>query len=62
MRAGIIGLDAAVALAEASRFLSDSIRFSPPEVIETYFALFRAEKVKVAGAMAGFRDHFSKAF
>jgi hypothetical protein len=48
---------AAAGLAEASRLLSDSISTGPDEIIETYYAFFRAAKSKFCGARAAYLDH-----
>jgi hypothetical protein len=51
---------AAAGLAEASRLLSESIFAGPDELIETYYAFFRAAKSKFCGARAAYLDHQSE--
>ena len=51
---------AAAALAEASKLYSESIMISSDEVIESYYALVRAAKVRVLGARAAYLDHRSE--
>jgi hypothetical protein len=48
---------AAEALAEASRLLADSILPGSDELIENYYASFRAAKAKFCGARAAYLDH-----
>jgi hypothetical protein len=48
---------AAAALAEASRLLYNSILPGSDDLIETYYAYFRAAKVKFCGARAAYIDH-----
>lgn len=48
---------AADALAESSRLLSESLSFSSADLVELRFALVRAAKSKVCGAMNEFREH-----
>jgi hypothetical protein len=48
---------AAVRLAEASRLLSNSILPGSDELIEVYYASFRAAKAKFCGARAAYIDH-----
>jgi hypothetical protein len=52
---------AAAGLAEASRLLSDSVFTGPDELIETYYAFFRAAKSKFCGARAAYLDHHNEA-
>jgi len=47
---------AAAELAESSRFLSRSISSDCDDLIEMYYASFRASKSKFCGAMAAYRD------
>jgi hypothetical protein len=54
----LIDLQAAAnGLAESSRLLSESLSFSSADLVELRFALVRAAKSKVCGAMNEFRDH-----
>ena len=53
-----IDLDsAAAALAEASQTLANSILPGSDELIENYYASFRAAKAKFCGARAAYIDH-----
>jgi len=52
---------AGAALAEASRLLSESILSDSDEMIEMYYAFFRAAKAKFCGARAAHRDHLAEA-
>ena len=49
--------NAAAGLAEASRMLADAVSTGNDELIETYYAFFRAAKAKFYGARAAYRDH-----
>ena len=52
---------AGAALAEASKLLSQSVMSDSDELIETYYAFFRAAKAKFCGARAAHRDHLAEA-
>jgi hypothetical protein len=51
---------AAIALADASRLLSESILISSDDLIESCYAVVRAAQAKVQGARAAYRDHLTE--
>ena len=52
---------AAEGLAAPSRMLSDSVSTGNDELIETYYAFFRAARAKFCGARAAWLDQYGEA-
>ena len=52
--------DAAAALAEASRLLSESITINSDDLIESCYTLVRVAKAKLQGARAAYLDHLAE--
>lgn len=53
--------NAAAGLAEAARMLSESVSTGNDELIETFYAFFRAARSKFCGARAAYLDHHGEA-